>query len=41
MRKSNNHMKRKRGSLKKIKEQLIILYEIEKVRAVLILSGEF
>ncbi|KGO15600.1 MULTISPECIES: thiamine biosynthesis protein ThiH [Clostridium] len=41
MRKSNNHMKRKRGSLKEIKEQLIILYEIEKVRAVLILSGEF
>lgn len=41
MRKSNNYMKRKRGGIKEIKEQLRILYEIEKVRAVLILSGEF
>ena len=41
MRKSNSNLERKRGSMEEIKEQLRILYEIEKIRAVLILTGEY
>lgn len=41
MRKSNSKLERKRGSIENVKEQLRILYDIEKIRAVLILTGEY
>ncbi|WDV46529.1 thiamine biosynthesis protein ThiH [Clostridiaceae bacterium M8S5] len=41
MRKSNKELKRIKGNIKEIENQLRILYEIEQVRAVMILSGEY